>query len=630
MRNFKLIGLLAFGLISLLAWQVQAKEMTVLGVKEGSDLTVECQNPVTKTIAPTKDDDWEKGLDVSGHDDIQAYRVKLDNGQWSDWYVPGINDIDWQKNADGSQRRLWARFTDYTHEIIVCDDDSNKPENDNDLDDDSTKPSDDSLNHGSQCTSVIAKPTMDKYWENLHLDVSAHPEIIKYRIRWWSGEWSQWYTTGVDDLDAKVNTDGTARRMWSYFTDHVHEYVKCATSTTKPDVKPVEKPTTKPTDKPTESGQALNQPEYYYYDKSIYESPIVDFSPYWPILPGDVKGYVVLRKNIPAKYRAIGESSWQTSTVKPTRASDALQACQTHFPGSYVALSMDNRSYKPAWYKYIGTRENGRWLTFACMTPPTNGLGAMPTSKDLGAISYFYGKVNKYYTPVNTSNNADAAWTTDPDGVSGANIDAVKYCQKWYPATKSAEFIGNTIIGNWATRSFGAYYDAGGQTFACRATEAASIKTFEDDEQVKPEEEKPEIKPEEKPSIKPTPSLKTTESLIKAKNGGVYLVDKEKKVKKPIVDQKILEINYADVKIENKPEILEELKDEAPVKLADGTLVKTVENPQVYIIAEGKRHWIKDEETFKSLGYDFKDVQTVNQRVVQLQPVSTPVELPAE
>ena len=69
----------------------------------------------------------------------------------------------------------------------------------------------------------VRKPTRDKYWEKLHLDTSAHPEILRYKIQWFSGGWSDWYIKGKDDLDWKTNYDGTKRRVWSYFTDHVHE-----------------------------------------------------------------------------------------------------------------------------------------------------------------------------------------------------------------------------------------------------------------------------------------------------------------------------------------------------------------------------------------------------------------------
>ncbi len=64
-------------------------------------------------------------------------------------------------------------------------------------------------------------------FEKLGLDISSHPEILKYRIQWFSGNWSDWYVPGKGDEDTKKNLDGTSRRMWAYFDDHTHEYVKC-------------------------------------------------------------------------------------------------------------------------------------------------------------------------------------------------------------------------------------------------------------------------------------------------------------------------------------------------------------------------------------------------------------------
>ncbi len=67
---------------------------------------------------------------------------------------------------------------------------------------------------------VVYKPTGDGYWPKLRLETWLHPEIRRYRIKWFSGNWSPWFTPGVDDVDSKTNEDGTQRRIWSYFHDH--------------------------------------------------------------------------------------------------------------------------------------------------------------------------------------------------------------------------------------------------------------------------------------------------------------------------------------------------------------------------------------------------------------------------
>ncbi len=52
--------------------------------------------------------------------------------------------------------------------------------------------------------------------------------VVAYQIQWFNGTWSGWYTKGQNDLDWKVNEDtGSQRRVWSYFTDHVHRVMLC-------------------------------------------------------------------------------------------------------------------------------------------------------------------------------------------------------------------------------------------------------------------------------------------------------------------------------------------------------------------------------------------------------------------
>ena len=54
--------------------------------------------------------------------------------------------------------------------------------------------------------------------------------------------------------------------------------------------------------------------------------------------------------------------------------------------------------------------------------------------KKIMKISYWQGKVNQHYT---------GEWKTDPDGSSGAGIDKLVYCKKWYPCTKSYKKMPN-------------------------------------------------------------------------------------------------------------------------------------------------------------------------------------------
>ncbi len=76
-------------------------------------------------------------------------------------------------------------------------------------------------------TIINEKPLGGYNFQALGLDISKHPEILKYRIQWFNGAWSQWYVPGQNDVDWKTNLNGTQRRVWSYFDDHNHEYEKC-------------------------------------------------------------------------------------------------------------------------------------------------------------------------------------------------------------------------------------------------------------------------------------------------------------------------------------------------------------------------------------------------------------------
>lgn len=49
----------------------------------------------------------------------------------------------------------------------------------------------------------------------------------------------------------------------------------------------------------------------------------------------------------------------------------------------------------------------------------------------------------------------------------------------------------------------------------------------------------------------------------------------------------------------------------------DGTLIKTPDNSQVYVLEDGSTRWIENEATFWGLGYDFNDVTLVSQEELE-------------
>ncbi len=76
-------------------------------------------------------------------------------------------------------------------------------------------------------------------------------------------------------------------------------------------------------------------------------------------------------------------------------------------------------------------------------------------------IAYWYGKVNQHV-------DAQGNWLTDPDGISGADLDKLKYCQKWYPSTTSVQDYQMETINGWRERgNVGGPYTASVMTTKC-------------------------------------------------------------------------------------------------------------------------------------------------------------------
>jgi hypothetical protein len=61
---------------------------------------------------------------------IAAYKIQYSTGEWSGWYVPGVNDLSETYNSyaqecslpykANSMRRKWDLFYDHTHIYIIC------------------------------------------------------------------------------------------------------------------------------------------------------------------------------------------------------------------------------------------------------------------------------------------------------------------------------------------------------------------------------------------------------------------------------------------------------------------------------------------------------------------------------
>lgn len=94
-------------------------------------------------------------------------------------------------------------------------------------------------------------------------------------------------------------------------------------------------------------------------------------------------------------------------------------------------------------------------LFFALVSASFSGSTATaqgPSSLYAPRIMYWSGKVNQHFDTVRD------VWATDPDGSSGANIDMLQYCRRWYPGTISVRPFERETIHTWrAAGNTGAY-----------------------------------------------------------------------------------------------------------------------------------------------------------------------------
>lgn len=61
-------------------------------------------------------------------------------------------------------------------------------------------------------------------------------------------------------------------------------------------------------------------------------------------------------------------------------------------------------------------------------------------------IMYWQGKVNQHFDIYKK------VWRTDPDGVSGAQLHKLRYCQKFYPNTTQVQPYRNETTNTWKNR----------------------------------------------------------------------------------------------------------------------------------------------------------------------------------
>ncbi len=112
-------------------------------------------------------------------------------------------------------------------------------------------------------------------------------------------------------------------------------------------------------------------------------------------------------------------------------------------------------------------------------------------------------------------------------------------------------------------------------------------------------------------------------------SGGVFYIEENRK--HPIMSREILKARFENLPIEQvTTESLVSFETADPALLPDGILVGVKGSPDVFIISEGKRHLIEDEETFLAYGWKWNQIIWTNERSVLLHPLTDELTNPFE
>jgi hypothetical protein len=108
--------------------------------------------------------------------------------------------------------------------------------------------------------------------------------------------------------------------------------------------------------------------------------------------------------------------------------------------------------------------------------------------------------------------------------------------------------------------------------------------------------------------------------IVKTASGAMFLL--RDGTRQQILDSAILTANYPNATVDvAAPGEIEQYREGSFLKLPDGTLVRSMENPTVYVVADGLRHAIDSEQTFNDYGYAWKNIVFVSDDVLNLHKV---------
>ncbi|CAF0957717.1 unnamed protein product [Adineta steineri] len=83
----------------------------------------------------------------------------------------------------------------------------------------------------SICYEMVYPPDDNPIWSqglDMNLDmVQLCADVVAYKLRWSTTLDSDWYVTGINDINPILHPEYGLRRMWSYFQTHYHTCVIC-------------------------------------------------------------------------------------------------------------------------------------------------------------------------------------------------------------------------------------------------------------------------------------------------------------------------------------------------------------------------------------------------------------------
>jgi len=108
------------------------------------------------------------------------------------------------------------------------------------------------------------------------------------------------------------------------------------------------------------------------------------------------------------------------------------------------------------------------------------------------------------------------------------------------------------------------------------------------------------------------------------KTGGVYYVENGQKA--PIWSKQIMEIVFDNKKIISvSPEELDKYETLSPVRFNDGELIKSSADNAVYVISDGNRRPISSADIFIELGYNWDNIITTDDKILNLHSLGAPI-----